>query len=87
MARSVLTLDRWRDSGPYAQRAERIREWILRREPNRRIDTVFAGLPQRSGPGQLRSCRAVCNDGKGCVWPTDHWGVYAELRTDRLPDA
>ena len=55
MALSVLTHDRWHDSGPYAQRAERIREWI-------------DGL-------------------EGGVWPTDHWGVCAELRTDRLLDA
>ena len=51
MALSVLTHDRGHDSGPYAQRAERI-----------------DGL-------------------EGGVWPADHWGVCAELRTDRLLDA
>jgi hypothetical protein len=60
---------------------------VVALEPDRRIDYVFVGLPQRSGPGQLLSCRVVCNDEKGGVWPTDHWGVYAELRTDRLAAA
>ena len=45
------------------------------------------GLPLRSGPGQLLSCRVVCNDEKGGVWPTDHRGVYVELSTDRLAAA
>jgi endonuclease/exonuclease/phosphatase family metal-dependent hydrolase len=85
--RSVCFLDAWRVAGgggpgytwsnrnPYAR---------VEQEPDRRIDYVFVGLPRRSGLGQLLSCRVVCNDEKDGVWPTDHWGVYAELRTDRM---
>lgn len=34
MTLSVLTLNLWHDSGPYPQRAERIREWIDRLDPD-----------------------------------------------------
>jgi hypothetical protein len=30
-------------------------------------------------------CRVVCDDEQDGVWPTDHFGVYAELRTEPLP--
>jgi len=53
-------------------------------EPNRRIDYIFAGYPVRTGVGRLTSCRVVFNDEKDGVWPTDHFGVYAELRTDPI---
>ncbi|MDH3213299.1 MAG: endonuclease/exonuclease/phosphatase family protein [Myxococcales bacterium] len=88
--RSVCFLDAWRvagDGGPGHTWSNRNAYARVEREPDRRIDYVFVGLPQRSGPGQLLSCRVVCNDEKEGVWPTDHLGVYAELRTDPLPDA
>ena len=81
--RSVCFLDAWRRAGdggrgltwsnrnPYA-RGER--------EPDRRIDYVFAGLPRKDGLGQILACRVVCDDEQGGVWATDHFGVYAELR-------
>ena len=28
----------------------------------------------------------VCNEPKGGVWPSDHFGVYAELRAVPLPE-
>jgi endonuclease/exonuclease/phosphatase family metal-dependent hydrolase len=49
------------------------------REPDRRIDYVFAGLPRRNGMGQLLSCRVVCDDARDGIWPSDHFGVFAEL--------
>jgi len=81
--RSVAFLDAWRVAGdggpgttwsnanPYARAAL---------EPDRRIDYVFAGFPQRDGLGQIVECRVVCDDTRDGVWPTDHFGVYAELR-------
>jgi len=87
--RSVCFLDAWRTAGgrgpgftwsnanAYAARD---------REPDRRIDYVFAGLPQRSGLGQILSCRVVCDDETNGVWPSDHYGVYAELRTEPVAD-
>jgi len=84
--RSVAFLDAWRTVGtgsgitwsnqnPYA---------CVALEPDRRIDYVFTGFPLRSGVGQLLHCRVVCNDEKDGVWPSDHFGVYAELRSEPL---
>jgi endonuclease/exonuclease/phosphatase family metal-dependent hydrolase len=82
---SVAFLDAWRVAGgagrgitwsnvnPYA-RAER--------EPDRRIDYVFAGLPRRDGLGEVLACRVVCDEPEAGVWPSDHFGVYAELRSE-----
>jgi len=84
---SVAFLDAWRVAGgggpgvtwsnanPYA-RAER--------EPDRRIDYIFSGLPRRDGLGQITSCRVVCDAAEAGVWPSDHFGVYAELRGEAL---
>jgi endonuclease/exonuclease/phosphatase family metal-dependent hydrolase len=65
----------WSNANPWA-RAER--------EPDRRIDYVFAGLPRRDGLGQILACRVVCDDEVDGVWPSDHFGVYAELRSEPL---
>ena len=71
MTLRVLTLNLWHDSGPWPER-----------EPDRRIDYVFAGLPRRDGVGQIQACRVVCDKPEGGVWPSDHFGVYAELRSE-----
>jgi endonuclease/exonuclease/phosphatase family metal-dependent hydrolase len=55
-------------------------------EPDRRIDYIFVGLPQRDGVGEIESCRVVCDRAKGGIWPSDHFGVYAQLRTDPVPE-
>ena len=59
--------------------------------PDRRIDYIFSGSPQRDGTGLVETCRVVCDDAEAGVWPSDHFGVYAELRTQPLyaagPDA
>jgi endonuclease/exonuclease/phosphatase family metal-dependent hydrolase len=65
----------WSNANPWA-RAER--------EPDRRIDYIFAGLPRRDGLGQVLACRVVCDDEVEGVWPSDHFGVYAELRSEPL---
>ena len=64
----------WSNRNPYAR---------TEFEPRRRIDYIFAGLPGRSGVGAVESCRVVCNEEMGGVWPTDHFGVFAELRTQK----
>jgi len=48
-------------------------------EPDRRIDYVFVGWPERGGAGHLTSCRLVGQPVDG-VFPSDHLGVLAELR-------
>lgn len=67
----------WDNSNPWAR---------LEREPDRRIDYVFAGLPPKSGLGQVLACRVVCNDERDGIWPSDHFGVYAELRDEPVAD-
>jgi endonuclease/exonuclease/phosphatase family metal-dependent hydrolase len=45
-------------------------------EPDRRIDSIFAG-------GWVVSADVVCNEPRGGGWPSDHFGVAATLL---LPD-
>jgi endonuclease/exonuclease/phosphatase family metal-dependent hydrolase len=86
--RSVYFVDAWAVAGEgsdgitWSNRNDHAREWL---EPERRIDYVFAGPPLRDGRGQVTRCRVVCDDGRDGVWPSDHFGVYAELRDAPLP--
>lgn len=47
--------------------------------PDRRIDYIFFGSPGVQGPGAVISCKVVCNEGQEGIWPSDHFGVFAEL--------
>jgi endonuclease/exonuclease/phosphatase family metal-dependent hydrolase len=84
--RSVAFLDAWRTVGQGSGITWSNQNAYARAalEPDRRIDYVFTGFPMRSGVGQLLDCRVVCNDEKDGVWPSDHFGVYAELRSEPL---
>jgi endonuclease/exonuclease/phosphatase family metal-dependent hydrolase len=53
-------------------------------EPERRIDYIFTDYPLRDGRGLVESCRVVCDDERAGVWPSDHYGLFAELRTEPL---
>ena len=87
--RSVYFADAWRVAGAgsdgttWSNRNDYARRWL---EPERRIDYVFAGPPRRDGLGQVTSCRVVCDDSRDGVWPSDHFGVYAELRDAPHPE-
>ena len=67
----------WANRNPYAR---------IALEPDRRIDYVFVGPPRETGVGLIEACRVVCNEPEGGVWPSDHFGVYAEIRTEPLPE-
>lgn len=67
----------WANRNPYA------RIWL---EPDRRIDYVFVGYPHVGGVGRVETCRVVCDDARDDVWPSDHFGVYVELRTEPIPE-
>lgn len=49
-----------------------------------RIDYIFAGYPISGGVGVVERCAVVCNESSGGVFPSDHYGVYAELRTEPM---
>lgn len=86
--RSVYMNDSWRVAGsggdgttwsnrnPYARLAQ---------EPDRRIDYIFGGFPRADGTGKIERCRVVCDADDDGVWPSDHFGVYAELRATPRP--
>jgi len=87
--RSVYFVDAWDAAGEgsdgitWSNRNDHARAWL---EPERRIDYVFAGPPLRDGRGQITTCRVVCDDVHEGIWPSDHFGVYAELRDAPIPE-
>jgi endonuclease/exonuclease/phosphatase family metal-dependent hydrolase len=86
--RSMYFRDAWAYAGEggdgitWSNRNAYARRWL---EPDRRIDYVFVGPPRRDGIGLVERCRVVCCEERNGVWPSDHFGVYAELRTEPLP--
>jgi len=49
-------------------------------EPDRRIDYVFVRGPDKKLRGQPLHCRVVADDPVGGDFPSDHYGVLAELK-------
>lgn len=49
-------------------------------EPDGRIDDVFVRFPDRLGHGQVLGADLVGARAIDGVWPSDHFGVLAELR-------
>ena len=86
--RSVHLRDAWRHAGAggdgitWSNRNDYAQPWL---EPERRIDYVFVGPPQPDRVGLLESCHVVCNDKQDGIWPSDHFGVYTEIRSDPEP--
>ena len=60
----------WNTENPFAAET---------REPNRRIDYIFAGYPKANGHGHLKSCRIAANAPVEGIWPSDHFALIAEL--------
>ncbi|MDK1024329.1 MAG: endonuclease/exonuclease/phosphatase family protein [Gammaproteobacteria bacterium] len=50
--------------------------------PDRRIDYIFVGAQGIQGAGAIKDCRVVCNKSLDDVWPSDHFGVFAELTVE-----
>jgi len=57
----------------------------LETEPDRRLDYVWVAPPAPDGRGIVLRCRVVCDvpDVDG-VYPSDHFGVVADLRADAV---
>jgi endonuclease/exonuclease/phosphatase family metal-dependent hydrolase len=51
-------------------------------EPSRRIDYVFVGQPDPTGRGVIESARVVLNEAVDGVFPSDHFGVLVEVRSE-----
>lgn len=49
-------------------------------EPDRRIDYVLVGYPREHGLGQVTSARVIGDVPVDGAWPSDHFGVCAEIR-------
>jgi len=49
-------------------------------EPSRRIDYVLVGLPDALGRGVVESARVVLCEPRDGVFPSDHFGLLAEVR-------
>ena len=57
------------------------------REPDRRIDYIFVRGPDKQLRGEPLTARVVCTQPEGDVFPSDHFGVYAEIQAAPRPIA
>jgi len=48
--------------------------------PNRRIDYIFVAQPRLDHAGTIETCAIVCNERVDGVWPSDHLGVFAQIK-------
>jgi endonuclease/exonuclease/phosphatase family metal-dependent hydrolase len=87
--RSVYLRDAWEQAGDggrgltWSNRNPYARSWM---EPERRIDYIFSGSPLFAGVGLVTKCQVVCHEPRDGVWPSDHFGVYAEFRSEPDPE-
>jgi endonuclease/exonuclease/phosphatase family metal-dependent hydrolase len=52
---------------------------------SRRIDYIFVGAVRNGRIGHVENCRVI-GDARFCKeWPSDHMGVFAEIRTKSSP--
>lgn len=60
----------WSNDNPFAAQEH---------EPERRIDYVFVGWRREDGRGRVSACSVVCDRPLTGTWPTDHFGVLADV--------
>ena len=61
----------WDNRNPYAH---------IVREPDRRIDYVFAGW-RHDGKGRVESARVICDRALTGTFASDHFGLVADIAT------
>ena len=61
----------WDNNNPYA---------AAEFEPNRRIDYIFSGHPKARGRGHVTQIDIIGNTPLKDIWPSDHFGLHAEIR-------
>jgi endonuclease/exonuclease/phosphatase family metal-dependent hydrolase len=67
------------DGGPGYTFARRNPFALVAREPNRRLDYVFVRGPDRRLIGEPLGARVVLDEEEDGVFPSDHFGVLAEI--------
>lgn len=66
----------WSARNPYVARSV---------ERNRRVDYIFIGPMKDDGPGAVLHARVVLDlPGADCVYPSDHFGVFAEIALEQV---
>ncbi len=81
--RSVYFQDAWRvagDGGPGFTWDNRNPYAAAGFEPDRRIDYVLVGSPDRLGRGRIEAARLAFTEPSGDVFASDHFGLLAEVR-------
>lgn len=78
----LVFIDAWRaaGSGPGVTWDNRNEFAAADFEPDRRIDYVLVGYPRDAGIGQVVRAGLIGTERVGGVWPSDHFGVVADLR-------
>jgi endonuclease/exonuclease/phosphatase family metal-dependent hydrolase len=80
--KSCYLLDAWEQAGDGSAG-----ETVATRNPfcelpgklDLRLDYVFVATPAPGAPGRIEKCRVVCDEAENGIFPSDHFGVYAEL--------
>ena len=86
--RSVYFADAWAATRPLEPgwTYDRKNPYALRsREPSRRIDYIYVRGPDRALRGEPLDARLVLDAPVGAVWPTDHFGLLAEIQAAPRP--
>lgn len=81
--RSTYFQDAWEIGGPGGRGHtwdNRNRFATLEHEPDRRIDYILVGPPDRRGRGTVVTARLVFDEPTGGVFASDHFGVLADIR-------
>jgi endonuclease/exonuclease/phosphatase family metal-dependent hydrolase len=60
----------WNNTNPYTAQDP---------TPDQRIDYIFVGVRTADGAGKVLDAAVVCDATRRGVWPSDHFGVVAQL--------
>ena len=85
LVEGLVLVDTW----PYLHRGEPGYTWDrtnpyvdATNEPDGRIDYILTGFPTTGRKGRAASAGLFGNESSDGVWPSDHFGVWADLATE-----
>jgi endonuclease/exonuclease/phosphatase family metal-dependent hydrolase len=70
----------WASANPYTRALNFL-------QPDRRLDYIFVTPERRDGRGRILDCRMVFDQPTGGVYPSDHYGLFAEVQITPDPAA